>query len=191
MTTLPVSNSTVCMCGQLYGSWNSGYISSHFLFVSPCFLLSLKVGTYFLTPFDFLWGWAILDSWFQISHPCLDCCTVPSSSTWHELICAVICLRLCLLPLAVIATTSSPQSWAYQRGSVIFWFLLLISFYIVIYCFYMCHNLQPWGVCGVSLLDLLNCQWFLPIRWFISLCLILFSKLLTKSVLLVVTFLTN
>lgn len=89
MTTLPVTNSTACMCGQLYGSWNSGYISSHFLFVSPCFLLSLKVGTYFLTHFDFLWGRTILDSWFQISHPCLDCCTVPiiRHRAWADLCC--------------------------------------------------------------------------------------------------------
>lgn len=36
----------------------------------------------------------------------------PSVGTWHELICAVVCHRPCLPPLAVIAGTSSAQSGA-------------------------------------------------------------------------------
>ena len=188
--TLPVTNSTECMCGQLYDLWDSGNISSHFVFVSPCFLLSFKeVWTYFLSLFDSEWG-PLLGLDLRDRILVFTVVLGQLVGTWHELICAVRDHRLYLLPLAVIVITSSlAQSCAHQRGSIMFWFLLMISFPILSRRYSSSVKIcSTWGICDVNLL---NCQWFLPIRCFISLCLILFSKLLTKSSLLIVTFLAN
>ena len=128
----PVTDLVYNVCGQLYGSRNSGNVSNYFHFVSPCSLLSFKERS--LNSVSYFISLCLIDnrSWVLISAATSLSwllVTVSGHLAWANLCCRLTLAGLPQLPIGHCLHFFSTELCILERFST-FLFWLMIRCYI-------------------------------------------------------------